>query len=1057
MPRTPLHALTWFHDDGLYALSIQGHVEQRFRPTNEEAWQAWLRTVTSFAFHGASGSLNVYLEARARGGRYWYAYHTAGGRTRKRYLGRPASVSFARLEEVAQALASGPKPAPLTPTHTEREAESGSRVTLSDASREAEAPITLPATKLAPPRLPIALVGRDHVLADLNVALSTPLTLLSASAGWGKTTLLAAWARTHPHQIAWLSLDALDDDLTRFWIAVFAALHTCVPDVGTTALAMLRSPQPPPINAVVTALLNELAAVGEQGAPIVLLLDDYQLIEEQAIHESLLFFLEHLPAYMHLLISSRVDPDLPLARLRARGQLTEIRAADLRFTCEDVGIFLRQVLGFPLADDEVLALERRTEGWVAGLQIAALSLRKQKDRSAWLASFTGSHRYLLDYVQDEILAPQPPSIRRFLLQVAVLTRMNAALCEAVTGDPASQEILEALERANLFVIPLDEQRQWYRLHDLFREALLAQLHASEPELLPHAHRRAAQWYAAHGEMREAITHALAARDYPLAVSLVERAAPGLWLSGEAQTVHTWLHALPDDVVTRHARLALDAALRLLESLHMVAGAPYSRTRIAVEQTLARVEEGLRLGGEPALPEAEQAVIRRRLRLLRALIETRAMLIRNDIEGLRLLAAEIAASSEREEVRWQMIWFAITFWLTSTIRREGASLIPQLLDLKRQAMQTGEDLAAIRAMTWLALAYVEAGRLHLAERECQDALAVTERAAVHTAMTGYLYFSLAIISFAWNRLEEASSAAQGLLQIAHTWQQTDLLLFGNAYLARLALAGGDPAAADQALQQAEEVIQREHYTSFVSAIALRVVRVSYWLETGDLAQAARWSVQTAFDPSTWMPDALLTQVRVSLARRQYPEALAMLEHFEAQLDRPVNGWITVPYLALRVVALHHTGRRAEARAVAARLFSMTEPEGWLRAYLDVGAPMERALKAFRDAPPGDTPDAPALPRASIARLLAAFEQGKHDVWSPAPHGVAAASPALIEPLTRREREVLRHLADGASNQEIAAALAISLTTVKKHVSNLLGKLGVHSRTQAIARAREAFLL
>ena len=257
-----------------------------------------------------------------------------------------------------------------------------------------------------------------------------------------------------------------------------------MPDVGTTALAMVRSPQPPPITAVVTALLNDLAESSEQGAPVVLLLDDYHLIGEQAIHESLLFFLEHLPAYLHLLISSRVDPDLPLARLRARGQLTEIRAADLRFTRADVGIFLGQVLGFPLAEDEVLALERRTEGWVAGLQIAALSLRKQGDRLAWLARFTGSHRYLLDYVQDEILAPQPLTIQRFLLQVAVLTRMNAALCQAVTGEPASQEILEALERANLFVIPLDEQRHWYRLHDLFREALLAQMHASEPELLP---------------------------------------------------------------------------------------------------------------------------------------------------------------------------------------------------------------------------------------------------------------------------------------------------------------------------------------------------------------------------------------------------------------------------------------------------------------------------------------------------------------------------------------------------------------------------------------------
>jgi LuxR family transcriptional regulator, maltose regulon positive regulatory protein len=1058
MPRTPLHALTWFHDDGLYALSTRDHVEQRFRPTDEEAWQAWLRAVTSFAFHGASGSLNVYLEARARGGRYWYAYHTAGDRTRKCYLGRTVRVSFARLEEVACALAGGPGPAPHAPTQTEREAESGSRVALSNASREAEVPVTLPATKFAPPRLPIALVGRDRLLADLDVALSTPLTLLSASAGWGKTTLLAAWARKHPHQIAWLSLDALDKDLARFWIAVIVALRACVPNVGTTALAMLRSPQPPPITAVVTVLLNEFADAGEQGAPIVLLLDDYQLVGEQAIHESLLFYLEHLPASVHLLIASRVDPDLPLARLRARGQLTEIRAADLRFTREDVGIFLGQVLGFPLAEDEVLALERRTEGWVAGLQIAALSLRKQEDRLAWLANFAGSHRYLLDYVQDEILAPQSLTIRRFLLQVAVLTRMNAALCQAVTGEPASQEILEALERANLFVIPLDEQRQWYRLHDLFREALLAQMQASEPELLPHAHRRAAQWYAAHDEMPEAIAHALAANDYPLAASLIERAAPRLWLSGEAQTVHTWLRALPDDIFVRHARLVLDADLRLLESLHATADAPYSRARIHVEETLARVEDGLHGQEGPPLPEVEVALIRRRLRLLRALIEARTLLPRGDTALLSQFAEEIEALSEHEEVRWQMVWVSILFWRTLSIRREGARLIPRLLDVKRRAVQASEYLATIHAMLWLAFAYWQAGRLHLAERECQDALVYVRRLGVHTSMTGYLHLQLGDIYYAWNRLDRAADALEASLRVARTWQQSDLLLWGNVTLARVALAQGRPSAADQSLQEAEAVVQRERFMDDGPTVAAG--RAWYWLATGDLARATHWWARTAFDPHAWVPrhaEALLTQVRMSLSRRQYPAAREALERFATQLDRPDDIPIAIEFLILDLVTLHHEGMSAQAREVAARLFAMTEPEGWLRAYLDAGAPMERALKAFLDAPDDETPGAPALPRAYISRLLTAFAQEKQDVRSPAPHGVAAASPALIEPLTRREREVLRHLTDGASNQEIAAALAISLTTVKKHVSNLLGKLGAQSRTQAIARARDASLL
>ncbi len=498
MPRVPLHALIWSSDQSLYELYTQNQLEQRFRPADEVAWLAWLHEVTSFAFQGASGSLNVYQEARPRGGQYWYAYHTYGGRTRKRYLGQTARVSFARLEETAKAISRESASPPLASSRTQREIKQ---------------PMTLLLTKLAPPCLPSSLVGRERLQVLLDGALSKPLTLLAASAGWGKTTLLATWANRHPQQVAWLSLDRLDTDPFHFWVAVIAALRTRVPGVGALDLAMLHSPQPPSFSALLTTLLNELT---EHVAPIVLLLDDYQVIEDPLIQETVTFWVEHLPAHVHLLLSSRVDPDLPLPRWRAHGQLLEIRTDDVRFRPDEVSLFLRQTMGLALLEEEVVTLERRTEGWVAALQLAALSLRQQEDPSAWIATFTGSHHYVLDYVQQEILGMQPEPIQRFLLQVAVLTRMNAALCQAVTGELASQEILETLERSHLFVVPLDSERQWYRLHDLFREVLHARLQASQPELVPLLHLLAARWYEMVGELREAIAYALAALDYSYA-------------------------------------------------------------------------------------------------------------------------------------------------------------------------------------------------------------------------------------------------------------------------------------------------------------------------------------------------------------------------------------------------------------------------------------------------------------------------------------------------------------------------------------------------------------
>ncbi len=676
----------------------------------------------------------------------------------------------------------------------------------------------------------------------------------------------------------------------------------------------------------------------------------------------------------------------------------------------------------------------------------------------------------MDYVQEEILERQPLRVQRFLLQTAVLRRMNAALCAALTLDTTSQAMLELLERNNLFVVPLDDDRQWYRMHDLFREVLLARLQATEPELVPVLHQRAAHWFAAQGDLREAIAHALAATDFSCAAELIEREAAQLWLSGEAQTVHTWIQALPDVVVRQHARLALNTALRLSECMYATVSAAYARTQAQVEQTIARVEAMLQRQQEPtvrseaeetlsALPESEVALLQRRIRLLRALIASRAILARGDAARMRLLAQETAELAEPEELSWKLIALWITFWLTEALQREGALLIPRLLEAKQQVIEAGDHLATVRVMRWLAIAYWRAGRLRLLQQECLEALALVEQFGQHTAREGYLHFYLASTYYAWNRLEGAAGSLQQMLRIAQAWQQADLLIVGDLFLAQLSLARGDLATAEPALQQAEELVQQERFVIHSSWVV--AVRVQYWLATGDLDAANNWAEHVVFSPQTGDSNRqleFLMLIRVYLAQQQYKRALEALERFSIHLDRPGDSQTTIGFLALQVVALHQAGQNEQARAVAARLLALTEPEGYIRAYLEEGEPMKQVLQSLLGASRDQENGLPPASVAFVAKLVAAFPEGLEardlrlaDLLPAASRKPQAST--LVEPLTRREQEVLHLLVGGASNQEIAAELVISLATVKKHVSNLLGKLGVASRTQAIARARD----
>jgi LuxR family transcriptional regulator, maltose regulon positive regulatory protein len=1069
MGRTPLHALTWSQEQRLYELHTQDRLEQRFQPTDEATWQSWLREVTSFAFHSPAGSLNVYLERRPRGGAYWYAYQTKEGRTRKRYLGRTETLSLAHLEKTALALRREQQPP---------QAFDQGMLALSG--------------KLAPPRLSAALVERERLLSALDGALATPLTLLSASAGWGKTTLLSAWASRHTAQVAWLSLDELDNSPTRFWVSLIAALRHSggyAPSFGETAVALLQSPQPPSPSTILTTLLHELESHEVHPAPVVLIVDDYQVIEDPAIHQGISFFLEHLPAHVHLILASRVDPDLPLARLRVRGQLTEIRATDLLFQEVEASQYLGQLLSPPLSEEEVRRLVSRTEGWIAGLHLAALTLQKRKDRAAFLQAFTGSQRSLLDYVQEEILSRLPNTVRDFLLHTAVLSRLDATVCQAVTAAPdrrVSQQMLTFLERANLFLVSLDEERRSYRLHELFREALLSALHTTHPESVPVLHRRAARFYEAQGEWAEAITHALQAADYSTAANLMEHTVEQFWLRGEAATITRWVLALPDRQAREHARLLLTTALYLLNTVVQTTREQREKRYQEARRLMARVEAALQgeidatnsqisaTGAEAGDVEreasaAEAALLQWRLRVLRRLMAVIEATASGDVERLRSMQEVIEeAQGHGEEAIWQTVPLGGSFTFYYTVRREGAQFVPRLLSLKERVSQEASRFASIRVREWLALSAVRAGQLRLAYEESQEALTQIEHLQGFALLKGYVEIALAQVWYQWNRLEEARELLRTVVHHAAAWQQLELLAWGYAELIQVELARRDRRAAELALQEVEELVQRERFGIYPGW--LPAMQAQCWLAQGQLEAASKWAASVVFPEGPWegrLYDASVV-MRVYFAKHRWQEAASLLDSFRGHLDRPANMAVTITYLSQSLVALHHAGQRERARAMAARLFALTEPEGYLRVYLDEGEPMRQALLALL-APHSHKPELAPSTAAYLSQLLAVFEHEKQDASPPvmtATTGEPALSPARQASavssvpgvfLTRREQEVLRLLAAGASNQDIAHSLVISLDTVKKHVSNLLGKLGASSRTQAISQARALSLL
>ena len=880
------------------------------------------------------------------------------------------------------------------------------------------------ATKLySPPPLPKSVL-RPRLLEQLNEGLHSKLTLISAPAGFGKTTLVSEWLADCERPTAWLSLGDGDSDPTSFLTYLVAALRGVAATLGEGVGAALESPQPPPSEAILTTLINEMSAVPDA---FILVLDDYHVIDAKPVDKALSFLLEHLPPQLHLIIITREDPPLPLARLRARGQLTELRAADLRFTHPEATEFLKGVMGLRLSPEDIALLETRTEGWIAGLQLAALSLQGHKDMSSFIESFTGSHRFVLDYLLEEVLNRQPESVQAFLLRMSILDRMCGSLCDAVLLDASTsgQETLEYLERANLFIVPLDNERRWYRYHHLFAELLRQRLQESaEPskkngeKCVAELHMRASQWHEDNGLKIEAFHHAAAADDVNRAARLIEGEGISQHFRGAVTTILDWLESLPKEVLDARPWLQWRHA-----SLLLVNG-----QTTGVEEKLLAAEAALQ--GTGADDEVRNlvgliAAARATLALTRYQVEIMLTQSRRALEHLR---------PDNLRVRSSANW---TLGLAYQFKGDRTAATKAFTEGMSLSTASGDVFTTILAATGLGNVQEVENRLYLAAESYRRVLQLAGDQPLQIIYDAHL--GLARVLYEWNDLATAERHGRQSLDLARQYESViDRFIVCEVFLARLRLAWGDVAGAAAMLAEAGRSAREQNFVNRIPEVA--DAQVLTLLRQGDLAAAARLAEAH---------DLPINLARVYLAQGNTSEALATLGPLRQQAEAKRWEDEQLKVMVLQAVVLQAQGEKNEAVQLLGDALVLAEPGGFIRTFVDEGEPMARLLTeaAAHGVMPGYT-----------GRLLAVFEAEKQRATgeaSPLPN--SPSSQPLIEPLSQRELEVLRLIAEGLSNREISKRLFLALSTVKGHNQIIFSKLMVGRRTEAVARARELGLL
>jgi LuxR family maltose regulon positive regulatory protein len=968
----------------------------------------------------------------------------------------PADVPQALRDLVLSCLAKDPAQRPRSAADLARSAEQlrGPSAELLDAGGEAPAasaghpaasgsPRSLLQTKLYRPKARRGAVSRPRLLEQLDRVLACSVTIVSAPAGFGKSTLLAVWlaevsgdGEDEP-AAAWLSLDAGDDDPTPFWTYVIASVRTIAPGVGAETLALVETPGPISPQGLLTGLINDLAGVARE---LVLVIDDYHVIQSRQVHDGLAFLIANLPPNVHLVLASRADPPLPLARLRARGDLVEIRAADLRFTADEASDYLTGAMGLSLTQQQISTLDDRTEGWIAALQLAALSMRGRDDIADFVAGFAGDDRYIVDYLVEEVLQNQPPEMRSFLLHTSILSRMSSPLADAVTGRGDSRAMLEALDRANLFLVPLDDNRHWYRYHHLFAEVLQARLIEEQPDAVAALHRRASAWHEQHGEQDAAIQHALAASDYPLAARLVEAAMPAIARDRREATLRGWMEALPDEIFHTRPVLSLGYAGALLSTGETV----------GVEERLQDAERWANPSdGDVPNPDHLSVVDADEFRRLPgsiAIYRSGQALAGGDAPATVAYARRALDLLDHDDHYWRGAAAALeglALWGSGDLDGAYEGYAKSIASFRR----SGHIADVLGCTVTLADIRLTQGRLRDAMTSYETALrlALAHPMQVRRGIPD-MHVGIGTILYERGDLEAADAQLQLGAAVGEAAGLPKYRYRSRLAMAQLRQARGDLAGATSLLDEAERF-----FVADMGPIVRPVpaTRARLWLLQGRVTEALAWAHGaglSATDDLSYLREyehitlarVLLTHHRRLRDEQALGDAASLLARLlEAAVAGGRNGSV-VEILVLQALAYRAQGIVPEAGAALERALLLAEPEGYARLFVDEGATMAGLLEAIasRDSV-----------RTSARRLLSLFGNTE----AVATTGDRAAG--LAEPLSEREREVLRLLATEMSGPEIARLLVVSLNTVRTHTKRIYTKLGVNNRRAAVVRAHE----
>ena len=904
-------------------------------------------------------------------------------------------------------------------------------------------------TKLYIPPLPPKVVVRTRLLERLDKGLSegSKLSLISAPAGFGKTTLVSEWLASGKRPTAWLSLDEGDSDPTRFLIYLVSALQTIAPKLGEGAMEVLQASQSqPPTEAILIALLNEITTVPN---PFLLVLDDYHVIDSRAVDQALTFFVEHLPPRMHLVITTREDPALPIPRLRARRQLTELRAADLRFTSSEAAEFLDQVMGLHLSAEDVAALEDRTEGWIAGLQLAALSMQGYQDVAGFIQAFAGDNRYIVDYLIEEVLQRQPEAVRSFLLQTSILERLNGSLCDAVTGQEEGRMRLETLQRGNFFLIPLDDKRHWYRYHHLFADVLHMHLMTEQPEQVSVLHRRASEWYEESGSPADAIRHALAGGDFERSADLIERAQPAMGQTRQEAALLGWLRALPDELFWNRPVLSVHYAGTLLQNGQFE----------GVERRLQDAERWLveDIGERPVFVDEEAF---RRLPGFVAMYHAAIALARGDVVSTMKHARRVLAVAREGDDFLRgaaSSLLGLAFWTSGDLE----TALQMYSDGMAHLQRIGFISDVIGGSVTLADIRITQGRL-------REAMSVFERGLqLATTQSGHAVRGAADMHVGMSQIyrerNELDTATQHLLKSQELGDLNELPK--NPYrwrvaTARIREAQGDLDGALDLLDEAEPLYLSD-FSPNVRPVQGLKARV--WVAQGRLNRALDWaraqglsaennvSYLREFEHITFAR-ILLAQYKSDHTDSSIHKAIWLLERLRKAAEEGGRMGSVIEILVGQAIAYQLQDDIPAALAALERALRLAEPEGYVRMFVDEGAHMARLLREA--ARHGMLPD-------YAAKLLFAFEVEQQNETSkshpPVPSKLSPTSQPLMEPLSERELDVLRLFKTELSGPEIARELVIGLSTVRTHTKSIYNKLGVNSRRAAVRRAEELGLI